>query len=147
MSSSADEPAQPNCPDAPFVFIATNSVRDSMLAEERRRAPQWASFIRSHEPRLIAFHEYLNEDGTEVEFIQIHPDAASFEHHLDVIGSAQEPYQSTLEATTAIRIYGTPTKRILEILRTSVGSDVPITILPTHLGGFAANGSQHSTDS
>jgi hypothetical protein len=147
MSSSADESAQPDSADAPFVFIATNSVRDGMLADERRRAPQWASFIRSHEPRLIAFHEYLNEDGTEVEFIQIHPDAASFEHHLDVIGSAQEPYQSTLEATTAIRIYGRPTKRVLEILRTSVGSDVPITVLPIHLGGFAAHGSQHSTDS
>jgi hypothetical protein len=147
MSNSTDDSAQRNNPDAPFIFIATNSVRNGMLADERRRAPQWASFIRSHEPRLIAFHEYLNDDGTEVEFIQIHPDAASFEHHLDVIGSAPESYQATLEATTAIRIYGTPTERILDILRASGGPEVPITIVPTHLGGFAANGSQHLTDS
>lgn len=140
MSSvTAQDSAQQDSTDAPFIFIATNTVRSGKLAEERRRAPQWASFIRSHEPRLIAFHEYLSNDGTEVEYIQIHPDAASFEHHLHVIGSAQESYQDTLEATTAIRIYGTPTERILTALRSSAGPEVPITILPAHLGGFATN--------
>jgi len=124
---------------APFIFIATNTVRGGMLSQERRRAPEWAAFIRSQEPRLIAFHEYLSEDGTEVEYVQIHPDAASFEHHLDVIESAKESYRGTLEATTAIRIYGTPTERILTALRRSTGPDVPIRILPAHLGGFASD--------
>jgi hypothetical protein len=123
----------------PFIFIATNTVRGGMLSQERRRAPEWAAFIRSQEPRLIAFHEYLSEDGTEVEYVQIHPDAASFEHHLDVIESAKESYRGTLEATTAIRIYGTPTERILTALRRSTGPDVPIRILPAHLGGFASD--------
>jgi hypothetical protein len=138
MSSTAGECAQPDRTDAPFIFIATNTVRAGMLAEERRRAPQWASFIGSHEPRLTAFHEYLNQDGTEVEYIQIHPDAASFEHHLDVVRAAEESYQETLEETIAIRIYGTPTQRVLTLLRRSVGPDVCITTLPTHLGGFTA---------
>ena len=120
----------------PFIFVATNTVRDGMLDEERRRAPDWATFIRTHEPRLLAFHEYLSEDKTEVEYIQIHPDAESFEHHLDVIATAQESYRGTLEATTAIRIYGQPTERILAALRESTGPEVPITILPVHLGGF-----------
>ena len=122
--------------EAPFIFIATNTVREGMLPDERRRAPEWAAFIRNLEPRLIAFHEYLSEDGTEVEFVQIHPDAASFEHHLEVIGSAQNSYEGTLEATTAIRIFGTPTERILTALRRSTGPDVPIKILPAYLGGF-----------
>jgi hypothetical protein len=40
------------------------------------------------------------------------------------------------EATTNIRIYGTPSKAILEVLRQSAGSGIPTTVLPEHLGGF-----------
>ena len=127
----------PNSAAAPFIFIATNTVHDGMLPEERSRAPKWAEFLRNQEPRLIAFHKYLSEDGTEVEFVQVHPDAASFEHHLNVVESAHESFRTTLEATTAIRIYGTATERILTALRRATGPDVPIRVLPTHLGGFA----------
>jgi hypothetical protein len=34
----------------------------------------WIEFIQSNGPRLIAFHEYLSEDCTEVEYVQVHPD-------------------------------------------------------------------------
>jgi hypothetical protein len=102
---------------------------------ERARAPEWADFMEQHEPRLTGFYEYLNDDGTEVEYIQVHPDAASFEHHLDVIATAQESYRGTLDAT-AIRIYGTPIEKILTALRRSTGPDVRITVLPNFLGGF-----------
>jgi hypothetical protein len=119
-----------------FIFVATNRVRPGRLADERRRVPGWVEFIERHEPRLIAFHEFLSADGTEVEYVQIHPDAASFEHHLEVVASADESYRSTLEATTAIRIYGSVTEQILAALRKSAGADVPIKVMPTHLGGF-----------
>jgi hypothetical protein len=119
-----------------FIFVATNRVRQGRLADERRRVPGWVEFIDRHEPRLIAFHEFLSADGTEVEYVQIHPDAASFEHHLEVVASAGESYRSTLEATTAIRIYGSVTEQILAALRKSAGADVPIKVMPTHLGGF-----------
>ena len=54
--TAEDQEQQDNTPP-PFIFIATNTVRDGMLAEERLRAPGWATFIRTHEPRLLAFHE------------------------------------------------------------------------------------------
>jgi hypothetical protein len=119
-----------------FIFVATNKVRPGRLADERRRAPAWAEFIEHHEPRLIAFHEFLSEDATEVEYVQIHPDAQSFEHHLRVLADAESSYRDTLQATTTIRIYGLPTEQILDTLRHSVAPDVPITVIPTHLGGF-----------
>jgi hypothetical protein len=75
------------------------------------RSGSTTSIFDLHEPRLIAFLEYLSEDGTEVEYVQIHPGAASFEHHLQVLADAETSYQDTLEATTAIRIYGTPPSR------------------------------------
>jgi hypothetical protein len=119
-----------------FIFVATNSVRPGAVESERRRVPGWVDYIRQHEPRLIAFHEFLSADGSEVEYVQVHPDVASFEYHLGVLEASDRSYRETLEATTSIRIYGVPTESILATLRASVGVDVPITIVPTHLGGF-----------
>jgi hypothetical protein len=63
----------------PFIFVATNKVREGRLEGEKQRVPGWVEFIQSNEPRLIAFHEYLSEDGTQVEYVQVHPDTGSFE--------------------------------------------------------------------
>jgi len=120
----------------PFIFIATNKVREGKLESEKQRVPGWIDFIDVNEPRLIAFHEYLSEDGNEVEYVQIHPDTDSFENHLRVVESSGRTYTETLEGTTNIRIYGAPSKAILEMLSEAAGARVPITILPEHLGGF-----------
>ena len=64
-----------------FIFVATNKVREGKLEAEKRRVPGWVQFIHDNEPRTIGFHEYRSEDGTEVEYVQIHHhDTDSFEH-------------------------------------------------------------------
>ena len=121
----------------PFIFIATNKVRDGKLEDEKNRVPGWVQFIHDNEPRTIGFHEYRSGDGTEVEYIQIHPDADSFEHHMRVLAEKSDlSYKETLEGTTDIRIYGQPTEVILDMLKQAAGVGVPVTILPEHLGGF-----------
>jgi hypothetical protein len=121
----------------PFIFIATNKIRAGRLDAEREHVPNWVRFIGDNEPRTIGFHEYRSADGTEVEYIQIHPDTDSFEHHMRVLAEKSDlSYRETLEGTTNIRIYGQPTEAILEMLKQAAGSGVPVTILPEHLGGF-----------
>jgi hypothetical protein len=121
----------------PFIFIATNRLKPGKLEDERKRVPGLSAFIEENEPRLIAFHEYVNEDGTEVGVVQIHPDAASMEFHMHVIRErAERAYATTLDATTSIQVYGTPSDRILEMLRRQAGSGVPLTVRPHALGGF-----------
>jgi len=79
----------------------------------------------------------VNEDRSQVSVVQIHPDAASMEFHLDVVGDrARQAYAQTLEASTGIQVFGTPTERILRMLRQQAGSGVPLSISPLHLGGF-----------
>lgn len=121
---------------APFIFIATNKVRPGKLDAEKQRVPGWIEYLRTNEPRLIAFHEYVSADGTEVEYVQVHPDTASFEHHLKVVEQSGRTYTDTLEGTTSIRIYGTPTPTIIQMLESATGTGIPVTILPDHLGGF-----------
>ena len=48
----------------PFIFIATNRLKPGKLADERKRVPGLVDFVEANEPRLIAFNEYVNDDGT-----------------------------------------------------------------------------------
>ncbi len=69
--------------------------------------------------------------------MQVHPDAASLEFHMGIIGDrAREAYAQTLEATTGIQVFGAPTGNILRMLQQQAGSGIPLRIYPHHLGGF-----------
>jgi hypothetical protein len=41
----------------PFIFIATDSLKDGKPEDERKRVPELCEFIEANEPRLIAFNE------------------------------------------------------------------------------------------
>jgi len=121
----------------PFIFIATNRLKPGKLEAERQRVPGLSDFIEENEPRILAFNEYANDEGTEVGVVQVHPDVASFAFHMEVVRErALRAYAETLDSTTSIQVYGPPTPEILEMLRSSAGSTVAFTVRPHHLGGF-----------
>src|SRR6202011_5129570 len=47
----------------PFIFIATNRLREGKLEDERKRVPDLCDFIEANERRLIAFNEDASEGG------------------------------------------------------------------------------------
>ena len=121
----------------PCIFIATNRLKQGKLDSEKKRVPDLIDFIQANEPRLIAFNEYANDEGTEVAVIQVHPDADSMVFHLEVIAErAASAYTDTIDATTNIQVFGTPSGAVTEMLRRQAGAGVPLSIKPHHLGGF-----------
>jgi hypothetical protein len=48
----------------PFIFIATNRLKQGKPEAERQRVPGLSEFIEANEPRILAFNEYANEEGT-----------------------------------------------------------------------------------
>jgi hypothetical protein len=100
---------------SPFIFIATNRLKPGQLERERKRVPGLLEFIEANEPRLIAFNEYVGETGDEVTVVQVHPDAASMEAHMEIVRErALQAYADTLDATVRIQVFGHPTDAILE---------------------------------
>ena len=126
---------------SPFIFIATNRLKPGAYAAERQRVPGLVEFIRAGEPRLLAFNEYINAERTEVTVVQIHPDPASMEFHMGVVGErAAQAYSETLDATTQIQVFGTPSDAVVQTLRSQAGAGVPLSVHPEHLGGFTRSG-------
>jgi hypothetical protein len=122
----------------PFIFIATNRLREGKLAAERERAGELSSFVAANEPQLLAFNEYANDEGTEVGVVQIHPDAVSMELHMKVVAErAARAYAETLESTTSIQVFGEPSAAVLEMLRRQAGAGVPMAVKRHHIGGFS----------
>jgi hypothetical protein len=121
----------------PFIFIATNRLKQGKLESEKKRLPQLIDFIQANEPRLIAFNEYANEEGTEVAVVQVHPDADSMVFHMELIAErAASAYADTIDATTNIQVFGAPSGTVTEMLRRQAGAGVPLSVKPHHLGGF-----------
>jgi hypothetical protein len=121
----------------PFIFIATNRLKPGKLDDERARVPGLVDFIEANEPRLIAFNEYVNEEGTEVAVVQVHRDADSMAFHMELIAKrAATAYAETVDATTDIQVFGTPSNAVVELLRRQAGAGVPLSVKPNHLGGF-----------
>jgi hypothetical protein len=121
----------------PFIFIATNRLKPGALEAERRRVPALSEFIEANEPRLLAFNEYADDEGTEVGVVQVHPDAESMEFHMGVVREqAERAYAETLEGTTSIQVYGMPSAAVLEMLGRQAGSGPSLTVKRHHLGGF-----------
>ena len=122
---------------APLIFIATNRLKAGQLERERERVPGLVEFIEANEPRLIAFNEYLSDAGDEVTVVQVHPDTASLEAHMEIVRErAQEAYAETLDATVRIQVFGRLTDAILEGLRELAGDGVELSVNGEHLGGF-----------
>src|SRR3954468_10814548 len=103
---------------SPFILIATNRLKPGAYEAERHRVPGLVEFIRAGEPRLLAFNEYINAERTKVTVVQVHPDAASMEFHMGAIRErAAQAYSETLDATTQIQVFGTPSDAVVETLR------------------------------
>ncbi len=121
----------------PFILIATNRLKPGKLADEKKRVPGLVDFVEANEPRLIAFNEYVNDDGTEVAVVQIHPDADSMAFHMEVIAErAAASYAETVDATTSIQVFGLPSTAVIEVLKRQAGVGVPLTVTSSHLGIF-----------
>jgi NAD-dependent oxidoreductase involved in siderophore biosynthesis len=132
----------------PLIFIATNRLKPGALDAERARVPELSSFIEATEPRVLAFNEYANEDGTEVAVVQIHPDVASLQNHVGVIRErAQRAYAETLDVTTSIQVFGALDDAMLKSLAEQTGSGVTVKVVADHLGGFTRPSPQPRTSS
>jgi hypothetical protein len=123
--------------EGPFIFIATNRLKEGKLDSEKQRLPDLVDFIEANEPQLIVFNEYANEEGTEVSVVQVHPDADSMVFHMKLIAErVANAYADTLEATTNIQVFGAPGAAVADMLRRQAGAGVPLSVKPHFLGGF-----------
>jgi quinol monooxygenase YgiN len=122
---------------APFIVVRTFTIREGKREGFEQFLREFFKIIEANESRLLAINADVNEDGTEVTFVHVHPDAASMELHEKVDHEHTERARSQfLDATTSLQVYGKPTDVILEKAKQLAETGIPLSVKPEHLGGF-----------
>jgi quinol monooxygenase YgiN len=105
---------------APFIFIGTHKVKPGKLEEFKAWFADYIdTTVEPNEPRLLSFEAYADPEANVVTVVQVHPDAESMVHHMQVISDhIAMVYANFLEqGESKYQIYGTPRAGVLELMQ------------------------------
>jgi quinol monooxygenase YgiN len=121
----------------PLISLDTSLIRDGRLDELKEAVAELVEFVRSNEPRPIAYEIYFDEAGSRMTVVQVHPDSASMEYHMTVAGPAFAGFAELITLST-LDVYGKPSEELLELLRRKVQMLGDATVIVHDLqAGFA----------
>jgi quinol monooxygenase YgiN len=103
----------------PVISIDTSSIREGRLDELKRAVADLVEFVQSNEPRPIVYQVYVDDSGSRMTVVQVHPDSASMENHITVAGPAFAGFAELVTLST-LDVYGKPSGELLELLRRKV---------------------------
>lgn len=117
-----------------ILYIDTSRVRGGKMDELRPAIDELIEFVEANEPRAISYNVYLEEERMTV--VQVHPDSASLEFHMEVAGPAFPRFTDLVELES-IEIFGDASDSLLGRLREKaemLGDGTVVT--HQHRGGF-----------
>ena len=100
----------------PIVFVDTSEIREGKLEELRRAVAELAEFVDANETETISYQVFFSDDDRQMTVLQVHPDSASMERHMEVAGPVFAKFADLLVLRT-IDIYGSPSEKVVEQLR------------------------------
>jgi len=100
----------------PIVSIDSSEIHEGKLEELRSAMKELVEFVDTNEAQPFLYNVYLNEQKSLMTVVQVHPDSASMEFHMNVAGPAF-PRLSEFVTLSRIDIYGNPTNKLLEQMR------------------------------
>ena len=125
----------------PLILITTITLKEGKLEDFKRHSEQMGKFVEENEPRIIHFEQYINEDGTEMNGVQIHPDEDSVAFHMHVAGERIAQAYEFIDAIKSLQIYGEPSDAFVERMKqrvsamTASGAGYPV-IVKSKFAGF-----------
>jgi hypothetical protein len=120
---------------APFITVTFGRIKEGKREDFERSNKTIAQLVEGEEPRLIAFHAFLTEDGGRFAGLQFHPDAESMVYHLQVVRDAVEDIGGTLEIEE-FKVLGPSNVAIDGMMKTMSEGPVRVEHLPNHAAGF-----------
>jgi hypothetical protein len=100
----------------PLVVVDSSEIRDGRLEELRRGVAELADFVEANEADPISYQVFFSEDGLLMTVLQIHPDSASMERHMELAGPVFARF-ADLVVLRKIDVYGSPSEKVIEQLR------------------------------
>ena len=117
----------------PLINVFTYTIKPGKQEEARKRIAELVDFVETNEPRMIAFHAYLDEGGNTLGIVQVHPDSASMEFHMQVNAKHFATAFDWLDTSLGGQLFGP----ISDALAAELAKwDEPFPHVPFHEAGF-----------
>ena len=120
----------------PLIYVGTTKIKPGKADIARKSLAEVVNFVETNEPRLIAFHCYLDEEDSKLTVVQVHPDSASMEFHMQVNAKHFATAFDYLDATVSEQYYGTISDALAAELAKWDEPGVEVIRMPEHEGGF-----------
>jgi quinol monooxygenase YgiN len=120
----------------PFIYVGTYKIKAGKADEARQRIAELVDFVETNEPRMIAFHCFLDEEGSKMSVVQVHPDSASMEFHLQVNAKHFTTAFDYLESLMNDQYFGSMSETLAAEIAKWDDAVTSVTRMPVHEGGF-----------
>ncbi len=100
----------------PLIVLDTSEIREGKREELERGIAELAAFVETNEPDPISYEIFFGDDGRVMTVLQVHPDSASMERHMEIAGPVFAKF-ADLVALRTVDVYGAPSEKVLELLR------------------------------
>ncbi len=100
----------------PIVYIDRSEILEGKLEELKEAIRRLVEFVDTHEPQLISYGFFLNEEAMQMTLVAVHPDSASLEFHMEIAGPEFRKLAELIELM-AIEVYGRTSVKALKQLR------------------------------
>jgi quinol monooxygenase YgiN len=121
---------------AAFIYVGTMSVKPGRLPALRKQLAELVDFVETNEPRVIAFHAYLDDHGDKLTMVHVHPDSASMEFHMQVNAKHFATAFDNLDAVISEQYYGAISDALAAELAKWGDPAVAVTRMLVHEAGF-----------
>jgi hypothetical protein len=103
----------------PILYIDVSDIRPGRLETVQRLMTDLVSFAKAKEPQLIAYEFLINESGTMMTCVALHPDSASMEYHMDVGWEKFRAFGEHIQQRS-IDVYGEVSENVVARLRKKI---------------------------
>lgn len=100
----------------PLIVLDTSEIREGKREELERGIVELAAFVEANETDPISYQVFFGDDGRVMTVLQVHPDSASMERHMELAGPVFAKFADLVVLRT-IDIYGSPSEKVLDQLR------------------------------
>jgi len=89
----------------PIIFVSHSRVKEGKLEEFREMSRDMFPMLEASKPRTVLHYGYANEDGSELSFVHVFPDADAMDAHFEGAGERAGSAMDYIE-TYQFVIYG-----------------------------------------
>jgi hypothetical protein len=100
----------------PLIVVDTSEIREGKRDELLSGIGELAAFVETNEADPISYQVFFGDDGHLMTVLQIHPDSASMERHMELAGPIFAKFADLVMLRT-VDIYGSPSEKVVELLR------------------------------